>query len=49
MAEFIESVAYIILVFLALILITPLIIILMAIFAICLPFIVLYCILTGDE
>ena len=45
----IMTILYVILVFLALIILTPLIIILMAIFAICLPFVVLYCILTGDE
>ena len=49
MVEFIKTIAEIILTFLMLILISPLIIIFMLLFVICLPFILIYEIITGDE
>ena len=49
MVEFIEDIFYIILAFLALIILAPLTIIFMILFAILTPFIVLYCILAEDE
>lgn len=49
MAEFIETILYIILEFLMLILMVPLIIIFMALFVICLPFILLYWVVTGED